>query len=743
MASVGQNVHRKEGPDKLCGRAQYIDDLTIPGCLHGVTVRSSIPRGRIESIEFDPAFPWDECTVVTARDIPGENVVQLIERDQPLLADTRIQHMFEPIALIAHADRAMAYRAREHVRVRAVEEPAVLTMEDALAAKVKVYGGDNVFKRIVIERGDVEAALRGADVVVEGEYRVPHQEQTYIENNGIAAWFEPDGQLVVTGSMQCPYYVLTAMQPVFGLPAEKVRVVQTTTGGGFGGKEEYPNMIAGHAALLAFKAKRPVKIIYDRHEDMQATTKRHPAWIRHRTGIDRTGRLMAQDVEVLMDGGAYMTLTPVVLSRGALHATGPYDCPNVRVHARAVATNTPPNGAFRGFGAPQTLFAAELHWERIAAALGIDALQLRQWNLVRVGSTLPTGQVLRQSVGTADVLERCVESSGYVERRRENARWNRKRTNPTWRGIGISLVHHGAGFTGSGEVYLASRAAVALRADGRVRVEAASTEIGQGTNSMFAQIVADTLGLSYDLIDVDTPDTQRVPNSGPTVASRTCMIVGGLLQRACNDLRRAVADATGAFPTTAAGLRQAAKRLCNGNAERVFTAQYEPPPDVRWDDKLYRGDAYAVYGYAACAVDLEVDKLTHEVTVRQVVTANDIGKAIHPLLVEGQIMGGTLQALGWALLENVVYARGGMQNAQLTNYIIPTSMDTPPMRVELVENAYARGPFGAKGVGEIPMDVPAPAVAAAIHQATGALIPKLPILPEDIGAALRQMAREA
>jgi CO/xanthine dehydrogenase Mo-binding subunit len=190
-------------------------------------------------------------------------------------------------------------------------------------------------------------------------------------------------------------------------------------------------------------------------------------------------------------------------------------------------------------------------------------------------------------------------------------------------------------------------------------------------------------------------------------------------------------------------LRQAAKRLCNGNAERVFTAQYEPPPDVRWDDKLYRGDAYAVYGYAACAVDLEVDKLTHEVTVRQVVTANDIGKAIHPLLVEGQIMGGTLQALGWALLENVVYARGGMQNAQLTNYIIPTSMDTPPMRVELVENAYARGPFGAKGVGEIPMDVPAPAVAAAIHQATGALIPKLPILPEDIGAALRQMAREA
>ncbi len=667
--------------------------------------------------------------VVTARDIPGANYVALMEVDQPLLADGEVRHAMEPIALVAHRERARAYEALAHIRVEYEPQIAVLDLEESMHRKQALYGTDNVFKRFLIEKGDVEKGLAEAEVVVEGEYRVPHQEQAYIENNGMAAWMEKDGTLVVLGSLQCPYYVHKALKAMFGLPDDRVRVIQATTGGGFGGKEEYPSMIAGHAALLAWKARKPVKIIYDRAEDMAATTKRHPAIVRHRTGLTRQGRLVAQDVEVVMDGGAYVTLSPVVLSRGTLHATGPYVCPNVRVRSRVLATNTPPNGAFRGFGAPQTLFAAELHMERIAEELGIDSLALRRQNAFKDGSVTATGQVLGESVGARESLERCVKRSDYVRRRAAHARWNRGR-NRTWRGIGLALVHHGAGFTGGGETYLASRAAVSLTRDGEIRVLAASTEIGQGTNTLFAQMVAGVLGVSEDDVIVETPDTGRVPNSGPTVASRTCMIVGGLLERAAGLLKEEIERTVGRVPTTPAGWRKAGRRLAGDEAARRFEVQYETPRGLRWDEQAYKGDAYGVYSYGAVVVDLEVDRITWEIKVTKVVAAQDIGKAIHPLFVEGQIMGGTTQALGWALHENVVYKGGFMQNAQLTNYIIPTALDTPPLEVEIVEKPYSRGPRGAKGVGELPMDVPAPAVASAIHQATGLWITALPILPE-------------
>jgi CO/xanthine dehydrogenase Mo-binding subunit len=776
MRAIGRNASRREGPEKLCGLARYIDDVTRPGCLQGVTLRSTIPYGTIRSLTFDPAFPWDDFVIATARDIPGRNRVALIEDDQPLLADTRIMHAMEPIALVAHASRDRAYEALRHIQVEYERLDPVLTIEDALARTQLLRGDDNLFKDILIEKGDVARGLREADVIVEGEYHVPHQEHAYIENNGILAYAEPDGTIVVMGSLQCPFYVQKALKGVFGVGDDRVRVIQTATGGGFGGKEEYPNMIAGHAALLALKAGRPVKIIYDRHEDMLATTKRHPARVRHRTGVMRDGTIVAQDIDVVMDGGAYITLSPVVLSRGALHATGTYASPHARIHARAVATNTSPNGAFRGFGAPQTLFAAELHMEKIAATLGIDAVTLRLRNMVSKGSVLATGQTLRESIGAAAVMKTCLARSDYRRKTKEYARWNRRAAHPTWKGIGLALAHHGAGFTGRGEVMLASRAAVVLTRTGKLKALAASTEIGQGTTTMLAQVTADALGVPVEWVDVETPDTWKVPNSGPTVASRTAMVVGGLLQRAGIKLRerilnaaagaggaegggaaaiadavvsgrraraavapvgRAAVDAAGAggFPATPAALARLAVRICGEAAELRIEEEYQAPPEIVWDDQTYRGDAYAVYSYAAAAIDLEVDKRTFEVTVRKVTTAQDIGKAINPLLVEGQIIGGTAQGLGYALLENVVYRDGMMANAQLTNYIIPTSLDMPPMDVVLVEEPYSRGPGGAKGIGELPMDVPGPAVAAAIFNATGLFIPHLPILPEHIAAA--------
>ena len=736
MPIVGESSRRKEGPEKLTGSAKYVDDYPVPGCLHAVTLRSRIAHGRIRSIRFDPDFDWSEVVVATAEDIPGANHVHLIEDDQPLLAHDVVRHAEEPILVLGHPERARAYEALAHVEVDYEELPPTLTIDAALEAAEPLHGTDNVFKRFLIDKGDVDRAMASADVVVEHEYRVPHQEQAYIENNGVAAWEDDDGTLHILGSLQCPFYVHKAMLPLFPRAPEKIRVVQATTGGGFGGKEEYPNLIAGHAALLAIKSGRPVKLIYDRHEDMRATTKRHPARVRHRTGVRRDGTLVAQDIDVVMDGGAYVTLSPVVLSRGILHASGPYECDNVRIAGRVMATNSPPNGAFRGFGAPQTLFAAELQMEKVAAALRTDPVALRRKNLFREGSVTATGQRLIESVGATEVLDRVLADSGFERKRKAHERWNRKAGNPTWRGIGVANVFHGDGFTGSGEVFLESRAQVSISRAGEISVEAASTEIGQGTTSILAQIVADSLRVPYDWVRVATPDTGRVPDSGPTVASRTCMIVGGLLERAAGRLRAALAETGAAWPLTPASLEAAAEVLCGERESVPFVEQYRKPTDVTWDDATYRGDAYGVYSYAAMAVEVEIDKLTYEISLRDVVTAQDVGTAVNPLLVEGQILGGTAQGLGYALLENAVVEGGVLQNAQLTNYVIPTTLDTPAMKVAIVEKPYSKGPFGAKGVGELPMDVPAPAVAAAVYAATGAFLSELPILPERLLEAL-------
>jgi CO/xanthine dehydrogenase Mo-binding subunit len=731
-AQVGVGIARTDAPQKLAGAARYIADYKLPGCLHAATLRTTIAHGRIKKITFDPSFPWQQCAVARAADIPGLNNVLFIEQDQPLLTEDKVMHPMQPILIVGHPDRAQAYEALKHITVEYEEEEPVLSIEDSLAKKRLIRGEDNIFKKFLIEKGDLDAGFARADRIVEGEYRVPHQEQAYIENHGMAAWVEKDGSIVAHGSLQCPYYVHKALVKIFALPPEKIRVINAVTGGAFGGKEDYPSLIAGHAALLALKSGKPVKLIYDRHEDMAATTKRHPAVVRHRTGVSSDGRLLAQDITVLMDGGAFATCSGVVLSRGTLHATGPYECPNVRVRSCVVATNTPPNGAFRGFGVPQAIFAAELQMEKIAATLGLDSLELRRRNAWKIGSITSTGQELKESVGASQCLELCVKKARYEKKRKEYARWNAEPGRPTWRGMGLALCHHGAGFTGSGEVTLASRAAVSLLKEGRVQVLAASTDLGQGAGTVFTQIAADALGLPAALIQVEVPDTALVPNSGPTVASRTTMVIGRLIERAAGQLKDELVKAAGKVPQDRAGLRKAAKLLCDGQTARRFEVQYEKPADINWDDERYRGEAYGVFSYAAVVVDLEVDRLTYEVKLRKVTTAQDIGKAINPTLAKGQIMGGTNQALGYALLEYCDFRGGWMRNSQLTNYVIPTFMDTPPMDVFLVEEPYSRGPHGAKGLGEMPMDPPAPAVVSAVHHATGFWFHSIPIRPEAI-----------
>ncbi|MEW5981963.1 MAG: xanthine dehydrogenase family protein molybdopterin-binding subunit [Acidobacteriota bacterium] len=702
---VGHDIERKDGAAKAAGTARYVDDLRWPGMLYGRTVRSTVPRGSITAVRLD--FNPAGFTIVDARDIPGRNLVAAIADDQPCLADGLVNHVAEPILLLAHEDRDRLWQAAVHVEY----EPRVPVL-DPQASRT-------VFKHVAIRRGNVGDGLRLADVVVEGEYRTGHQEHVYIEPNGMLA-VPADGGVTVYGSLQCPFYVHRALCVLLGLSSDRVRVVQAETGGGFGGKEEYPSMIAGHACLLALKSGRPVKLVYDRTEDMLATTKRHPSIVRHRTGVTRSGRLTAIDIEVLFDGGAYCTLSPVVLSRGCLHATGPYRCGHVRIDGRVVMTNTPPNGAFRGFGAPQTQFAAEVHMDRVAETIGMDPVRLREINALRPGDETATGQVLGRDASALQVLREAVRRSGFHRKRRA--------FQGTGKGIGLSLFFHGAGFTGSGEATLASRASLELLPDG-ARILAASTDIGQGQRTVHAQIVAEALGIRPDQVEVTTPDTSRVPDSGPTVASRTTMIVGGLLKACAEEIRASLGG-------------QSPRAYLRRHGPLIVTKQYEPPPDLVWDDDTYLGSAYGTYGWACDVVEVAVDPVTFDARPTRVTTVQEVGTVIFPEGVRGQIEGGTAQGLGYALQEEVVLRDGAMTNAQFTNYIVPTTMDTPPMDVVALERPYTRGPFGAKGVGEMPIDGVAPAVINAIRHA-GFDVREIPATAERIFEAAIRDAQKA
>jgi CO/xanthine dehydrogenase Mo-binding subunit len=733
--TVGKPVLRKEAHAKVTGAAKYVDDFSLPGMLYGVTVRSPVARGRIRNIEFLPGIPWDEFIIVTAKDIPGENCVALIVDDQPYLAAEYVNHPEEPVVLLAHPNKYLTEKARGAVRLDIEPMPAIFTLEDALAKKEIVWGDDNVFKTFLVEKGNVDVAWSDAAHLVEGEYRTGAQEQLYIETNGVVARANPEDGITIWGSMQCPYYVHKALLKPFPLPPEKIRVIQTETGGGFGGKEEYPSMIAGHAALLAWKSGRPVKMVYDRAEDMVATTKRHPSRTKIKTAVSREGKLLALDIEFDIDGGAYATLSSVVLSRGTIHAAGPYLCPNVRIRSRAVATNAPPHGAFRGFGAPQSIFALERHLNKVARVAGLPPEELRGRNFLHRGETTATGQEIHEDVNLEALLSRGLELSCYHAKRREFAQ-----SNPgsrIKRGIGFASFMHGAGFTGSGERYLQSVAAIEATREGRVRILVSSTEIGQGTNTILAQIAAETLGIDCADIEVAQPDTAQVPNSGPTVASRTCMVVGRLIETCAIGLKQALSK-VGLLGTgySRSDFAAACTRYVDQFGGLKISSQYQAPPGVYWDDDAYRGDAYGAFAWAVCVAEVAVDTSTFEVRVNDFTALQDVGRVIHPVLAAGQIEGGVAQGIGYALYENVVWRDGRMANGQMTNYIMPTSVDVPRIRVFFEETPYTYGPLGAKGIGELPIDGPAPAILNAIENALGVEVNEIPLMPEMLFATM-------
>ncbi len=753
---VGTSPLRKEGRAKVLGSAAYVDDLALPGMWHGATVRSPVARGRIRAVHFSPEVPWDEYAVVRASDIPGENAIVHLIKDHPCLAAELVNHTEEPVLLIAHPEKGALLRAVAGVRVEVDELPGVFTIEESEAAvagnnvdRVIWDGADwgataNCFKTYTMYSGDAEAtedglaeAFERADLIVEGEYTTGAQEQLYIEPNGvIAECFRDEAGAVesvcVRGSMQCPFYLVHALTVVFGLPAEKCRVIQTETGGAFGGKEDFPSVIGSHAALLAMQCGHPVKMVYDRAEDMAATTKRHPSRTRHRTAVSKDGKLLGGTIDFAIDGGAYATLSPVVLSRGTIHAPGPYKWPFLRVRSKAMATNIAPHGAFRGFGAPQSLFALERHMDRVARVVGLSPEELRWRNFLTTGDRTVTGQLLESPVDMQGLLTRALEEHSYHDKLTRFAEQNR--SSAVKRGVGFACFMHGAGFTGSGERRLNSEVKLAVDAETlRPELLVSSAEFGQGTNTILCQVAADALGLPYEDVGIDLPDTARVPNSGPTVASRTAMIVGKLVERAAEKMLGTLRGYAG-LPEghTAEQFRDAAGRFLREHGTLQACVRYEPVKPVVWDDELYRGDAYPDFAWAVYVAEVAVDMNTYAATVTRFDALQEVGKILHPVLAKGQIEGGVAQGIGYALYERCEYREGRLMNNQMTNYIMPTSADLPEIHVHFAEVPSVHGPGGAKGIGELPMDGPAPAILNAIENATGISFHAVPLLPEDL-----------
>lgn len=731
---VGKGIPRVDAEDKVCGKAQYVDDLNIPNCWFGHIVRAPVPHGRVRGLRFDEGFDWSRVVVVTPKDIPGVNVFVMHDRSMPVLAFDEFLYFGEPVALVAAPTARLAAEAGEHVHVDFEALPPVLTLREVIE---QFQRNDPALVKLctqTIRKGNADRALAEADLIVEGEYTAGHQEQLYIEPQGMVAEPTADGGVFIQGSLQCPYFICHELSEALALPPEKIRVKQAAVGGAFGGKEDFPTMLAGYCALLALKARRPVKIIYDRHQDILFTTKRHPVWSRYRAGLRRDGTIEALKVDFLLDGGAYLTLSDVVLYRGILHAAMGYRCENVFINGLVARTNTFPSGAFRGFGAPQGIWGLESHVDRMAAACGMAPHEFRLKNCLVQGDTTPTGQVLRVSVGSPAVLEQALRRSRFDEQWRKCSRG--KPGEKKWYGIGVSFFAHGAGFTGDGEVRFKPRAAVDLdwlapdRPGAIVRVS--STEMGQGSLTVLSQMAADGLGLDLNRVSCPFPDTALVPNSGPTVASRTTMVVGSCVYAAAVELRKLLEEFAGRPYETGEEFDEIAAAYLRAHGRWRVERGFELPPWTRWNQQTFEGDAYPAYSWGCNVAEVEVDPLTLEIRVLKITAFYDIGRVINPLQAKGQIEGGLVQGLGYALLEQIGIRDGRYDANRLQTYMIPTALDIPEMDLHFVEFPFDPSPPGAKGVGEIPVNGVAPAIANAIEAATGLRMTDLPITPEKL-----------
>ncbi|HAL91909.1 MAG TPA: aldehyde oxidase [Verrucomicrobia bacterium] len=757
---VGKGMPRVDAAGKVRGATRYLNDIDFKGLLHGAIVRSPVPRGILKSVEPDPAFGWAGIVVATAKDIPGINVVHMHDRTMPLLAEIggEVRYRGEPVAVVAAKTPELAAEAARHFKIDIDPLPPLLTLEEAIAIFKATPGQFDSMKNQDIVKGDLAKGFAEADDIIEAEYRAGHQEQLYLENQGLVVFPQKDGSILAEGSIQCPYFPVHELNDPLKLPPEKIRVRQTPIGGAFGGKEDYPTMLVGYAALPALKSGKPVKIAYERNEDILYTTKRHPVWVRYRTGFKKDGTLTAIECDFILDGGAYLTISDVVMFRGILHCAAAYRCDNIVIRGKVARTNSFPCGAFRGFGAPQAIWGIESHIDAIAARLGKPPHEYRLQIHARPGDSTPTGQILTEENGSTACLNLALRRSDFAKKLKKASRGRLRKGQDKFYGIGLSFFAHGSAFTGDGEAKFKAKGRVelALLDDGKpgVDIRVSSTEMGQGVHTVFTQIAADALSLDPARIRFPMADTGLVPNSGPTVASRTTMVVGNVVHRASLDLKNQIESFASLRHFEGAQTKLISSRLVAKGRKPVPFAkvaqemlaelgaasgffEFLLPANTQWDQATFKGDSYPGYSWSANVAEIEIDPLTCELAVKRVTAIVDVGRVINPILAAGQIEGGLTQALGYAVMEKIGTGKNGLYDAaRLQTYIIPTALDVPEFDVQFVEYPYSFAPPGAKGIGELPMDGLAPAIANAVEAAVGQRLRTIPITPESIFEAL-------
>lgn len=693
MKDISESVKKKDHDEKMSGRAIYIADMQFDHMLYGKIIRSTIAHGTIKNISM-PDMP-DDYYIIDAKDIPGENILKVVTSEQPIFSEGKIEFIGEAILMLAGPDRVKVEEYAKQVIVTYEEEHPILSIDEATEAVASYH----------YEKGNPKKAFEEAARVFEETFTTGYQEQAYIEPQGAIGIYK-EGKVTIYGSMQCPYYVKGAVMQTMGLDDDHVQIIQAVTGGGFGGKEDYPSMLGCQVAIAAEKTNHPVQLILNRREDLAVTPKRHPAKMKYRVALNENNEITAIEADIKLDAGAYLGLSSVVLQRSIIAAAGVYNIEHADITGNAMLTNTVPNGAYRGFGAPQSFFAIESMMNHIATRLGITPLQFKERYFVKQGDSTTTSGCFHYHVPLPEMLAKVEEMSGYSTKYEE---YTKPQTGRFKRGIGISVFLHGCGFTGSAEKdFIKSVVKLAKYEDDTVEILASNTDIGQGIKTTFSKIVAHVLEIPLEQVKIVNPDTDRVPNSGPTVASRSLMIVGKLLERAAGRM----------------------KEQWKPHEALTIEEHYQHPYMIPWDLDKFQGDAYPTYSYGINVVEVEVDTLLAATKLLGVWGVFDVGKVIDSTIMKGQAEGGMLQGLGYGSIEKMENVNGRIYQSSMTDYIIPTSKDTVPFEVEFVDNLYDGGPFGAKGAGELTLIGTAPAYAAAVEEAVGRPINAIPVTPE-------------
>lgn len=686
MEKISQSVVKKDHAAKMEGRSIYVADYNTAKdgrkILTGKILHSKTARAKVLSVSV-PDLP-EGYFYVDARDIPGDNNVNIVLDDMPVFCRDTVEYIGEAIGMVVGPDAKEVDRILSGINVELEELEPVLDLRKSTEAFFNYEYG----------HGDLQKAFAEADKVFDEEFETGYQEQAYLETQGMMAEPEDLDRMFVHGSMQCCYYVHGAIKRVLG--TDNIHILQDVTGGGFGGKEAFPSILATEVAVAARKANAPVRCVFDRREDMEYTSKRHPSICRYKAAV-KDGKVTALDIDVIFNAGAYSTLSAVVLQRGLIAAPGIYNVPNIHVTGRALKTNTSPCGAYRGFGAPQTFFAIELLMNHIAQDLGVEPLAFKEAHLVKQGDPTSTCGEYHFPVPVQDMINEIDAVCDYRKKRKEYAKAQEGRFR---RGIGMSMYFHGAGFTGSGERDLI-KAVTRLHKypDGKVEILASNGEIGQGLRTTFCKIVSHELNIPFDDVFFEHPDTARVPDSGPTVASRSLMTVGELLRRASVQLKEIWKD---------------------GEEQEVEERYKEPDFLIPFHLDKFEGDAYPTYAWGVNAVELEVDTLTGVAKVLGAYGNFDVGTPMDYNIVMGQMEGGLLQGIGYSSIEKMDYDnKGRIRNNSYSDYLIPTTKDVPNLKCLLHVEKYPYGPYGAKGAGELPLVGVPGAYVEAMEQALG------------------------